>query len=159
MIVVLRTLVYGSTYAILTHVGEPANWTLGMLLGGLLALTLGRRRVRQGPGWLVRLAWSPALLWGMVRQILRGSWHMLYVLIGRRPWHHVGFVEVRDVAKTTDGLTVLALIQSASPGSVAAEVDRDTRSLILNVIDAREADREAAAIRRFYDRYQKRTVP
>lgn len=159
MTVVLRSLLYAATYAVLTDASEPANWMLGMLLGPLLALLVGRRRVRREPGWISRLAWSPVLLWGILQRILRGSWQMFHVLIGRHPWRHAGFIENRRVTETPEGTALLALIQSVSPGSVAAEVDAETRSMILNVIDARQAAQEEAAVRRFYDRYQKRTVP
>lgn len=159
MIVILRSLVYGAIYAVLTGIGEPANWELGMVLGTGLSFVVGRRHARRVADWPARLAWSPVLLWGMARRVIRGSWQMVHVLIGRRPWQHVGFVECSAIAETPEGVTLLALIHSASPGSVAAEVERESRTLILNIIDAREARQEEESIRRFYDRYQKYSVP
>lgn len=159
MTVFVRALPYAITYAVLTGTGSPWNWLLGFLFGCLVSLASGGWRADAGIGSIRRLAWLPWLICGAAVSVLRGSWQMLRVLTGMRPWHRVGLVTSSGVTQSEAGLTLLGLVQSASPGQVVAEIDGETRTLVVNAIDASNPEETRATIADFYDRYQRRSVP
>jgi multicomponent K+:H+ antiporter subunit E len=159
MTIVLRAVPFVLVYAVLTGAGSVGNWPIGGLLGCLVVVATSDRRSRIAPGRLARLLWLPWLLWGAIVDAVRGSMQMLFVVLGRETWHNVGFITCSEVTRTERGLAVLALVQSATPGSVVADIDRETRSLVVNVLDASDPERAGRLIARFYDRYQRRAVP
>lgn len=159
MSTIMRAVPYALTYALLTGHDDLWNWLLGGLFAVVVSLVLDRWRETSLTGRPVRLLWLPWLIWGASIEAIRGSWQMLLVLTGRRSWRNAGFVTCSNLAQTEHGLVVLALVQSATPGSVVAEIDRETGTLVFNAVDASDPEREGRQVKRFYDRYQKRSVP
>lgn len=154
----MLALPYAATYAALTGVDQPANWLIGLLVGGALALVSGRRR-GIGGGARARLVGLPWLAVGVVGRIASGTRQMLRVLLTFAPWPHAGFVRIGHVARSDDGLTLLALVVSASPGSAVLQIERDANVVVANVIDARNPPQVDADVSHFYHRYQRRLVP
>lgn len=147
------------TYAALTELGSLADWLLGLAFGGLAAAIHAGGKAERRDFTLGRLVALPVLLFGAALEVTRGSWQMLQVLTGLQPWHAAGFLTIEEAAERPEGLALLALVQSASPGSVAAEIDREARTLTLSVIDASDLDERREEVVRYYRRYQKRAVP
>lgn len=159
MILLIRSFPYALTYAVLTDYGNGWNWLFGALFGAILAFVRGEPPFPNTARTLARLARLPWFIYGSLRQIVGGSWRILTVLLGRRTWRHVGLVTCEEVARTDLGLAVLALVESASPGSLVADVDRKTKTVVISVIDATNPARKGRAITRFYDRFQKHLMP
>lgn len=160
MTLILYGLPLAVTFATLSDPGSAWNWALGAALGLLLAAgaTYGRGAPPTRMS-LRQIAMLPLLLFGLARGIAIGGWLMLLVTLGRRNWRNVGFVTIENAAETERGLAVLALTQSAMPGSVVADIDRDERRLVINLLDGTEAEAERAEVAHFYRRYQRPSLP
>lgn len=160
MTLILFSLPLAVTFATLSDPGSVWNWAIGAVLGLLLAAAAtygyGAPPARMS---LRQIAMLPVLLFGLARGIAIGSWTMLLVTLGCRSWRNVGFVTVENAAETGRGLAVLALAQSATPGSVVADTDRDARTLVINLLDCTDAEAERAEVAHFYRRYQRPSLP
>jgi multisubunit Na+/H+ antiporter MnhE subunit len=147
-------------FVALTGPEDPWNWALGFGIALLLVVPATRARGGRLPAiGLRRLISLPLLLWGILRGIAAGSWMMLMVVTGRRNWRNVGFITVEQATRTEAGLALLALAQSATPGSVVAETDAETRSLVINLLDCTDPEAARAEVVRFYRRFQRPSVP
>lgn len=147
-------------FAVFTDPSKPGTWLVGLVAGGALALAFGGRSGfdgrRTGLGLLVRL---PVLIAATAVRMAVGAWTMLAILIGRRGWLTAGLVDCPQCAGTEEGLIVLGLIESASPGSLTVGMDLRNRSLLIHTVDAGDPEATCAAIHRFYRRHQARVLP
>ena len=145
----------------LTVIGSVAagDAAAGLMIGFVITTRLHRLHGGFGAFDWRRAAAVPRLLVGVAREIAAGSLTMLLVLIGRRSWRNVGFVEAPVGDRTPRGTLISALVLSASPGSVLVEVDDRRGIMLVNAIDASDPDALRREIDEFYRNHQKQAVP
>ncbi|MGY8525437.1 Na+/H+ antiporter subunit E [Paracidovorax citrulli] len=137
-------------WLLLTDVGSPGNWLLGVLLawaGGKIAgqrLWFSPVRVRR-PGVLLRLAGHVAI------DIVVANIHVALLVLGRTSRLRPGFVVLPLEPAHELSLTALIGIVSLSPGTVCAELSDDRRSLLIHVLDLEDP---AELIERIKARYE-----
>lgn len=152
--------VLAALFAVFTDPSKPGTWLVGLVVGGAVALAFGGRSSFDGgrPGLrlLVRL---PLLVAATAVRMAAGAWTMLAILLGRRGWQSAGLVDCAHCTETEEGLVVLGLIESASPGSLTVGMDPQNRSLLIHTVDAGDPEATCAAVHRFYRRHQARVLP
>jgi len=144
--------------AYLTALGAAGSWdvAIGVLVAVLVAWAT--RPARRGRRWRPRhVPILARLAVRVVVQVARGAATMAAVLVGRASARHSGMVTVPSGARTRRGLVLTSLAVTASPGTaVVAEDDRRGR-LHLHAIDARDAARITADVRRLQPRRRRRS--
>ncbi|NGM48832.1 Na+/H+ antiporter subunit E [Caulobacter sp. 602-2] len=106
-------------------------------------------RIRS-PGAIVSLAGC------VVVDVLRSNWAVAAIILGRRRHERrSGFIHVPLDLKDRYALAVLAVILTATPGTLWVEYDSATGRLLLHVLDLVEEDEW---IRLIKDRYERRLM-
>lgn len=108
---------------------------------------------------LSRALWLAPFVAVLVARSLSNAVSFVPYLVRPSALKHAGLVEIPYGERSERGVAVTALCISLSPGSVALDMDADRRVLIVQVADARDADRVLADEARFYDRWQRRVAP
>lgn len=101
------------------------------------------RRVQAACILLVRFAWQVVLAG------ITTAW--IVVRPGRRPQPALVRMSLGKVNQT--GAALLASLVTLTPGTTAIDIDLERRSLLLHVLDSRDAARTVANIRRHFERY------
>jgi multicomponent K+:H+ antiporter subunit E len=102
---------------------------------------------------------GPRLALGFTSEILRGAYTMLLVLMGRRPWEHLGLLEIELADASPEGTATAGLLMTASPGSVVLNAELETGRVLLHVIDISRPEERRRDLERFYEEYQRRAIP
>ena len=86
-----------------------------------------------------------------IYDIVRGSFHVAYLIV-RGPAHvHPAFVPVPLTLKTDLAISLLANTISLTPGTVSAWLSADKRTLIVHALDTGDADALIAEIKQRYE--------
>ena len=149
---ILRAAPLALIYAVLTGPGTPANWGVGAVVGLCLAVSALLSGRRASPASLLRALLLPWFALGMLLRIARGTAQTLPLLI-RRDRARPGFVTCDAGDRTEAGRALLALVESASPGSALAAIEAER--LTIGVIDASAPEDQCADIARWQRRFQR----
>jgi multicomponent K+:H+ antiporter subunit E len=105
----------------------------------------------------IRSPWTIAALAAcVVVDVLRSNWAVSAIILGRRAHERrSGFIHVPLDLKDRYALAVLAVILTATPGTLWVEYDSATGRLLLHVLDLVEED---DWIRLIKDRYERRLM-
>ncbi len=95
-----------------------------------------------------------ALLFVVLRDIVRSNFNVARIVLGLASGRevHAGFVKIPLALKDPHGLAVLACIVTSTPGTVWVDLDPDTSTLTLHVLDLRD---EAVWIAWIKDPYER----
>jgi multicomponent K+:H+ antiporter subunit E len=112
----------------------PGVLFMGVVLALLAPLpmrTLEPKRPKVGaPMQMIALAGL------VVKDVIRSNYAVASILLGRRRHDRVsGFVRIRLELRSRYGLATLAIIQTATPGTLWVQYDAATGSLLLHVLD------------------------
>jgi multicomponent K+:H+ antiporter subunit E len=139
------------TWLLLNAPPTPGNVLLALVVGLTVPAVMGAlepRRVRlRAPATLARLA--IIVLYDMIRSNIDVARVILGLRSGERK---TGFVTVPLELREPVGLTILAVILTATPGTLWVQYDSDTGCLLLHVLDDTE---DSAWERRIKDRYER----
>ncbi|GJE73582.1 Na+/H+ antiporter subunit E [Methylorubrum suomiense] len=139
------------TWLLLNAPPTPGNVLLALVVGLTVPAVMGAlepRRVRlRAPATLARLA--ILVLYDMIRSNIDVARVILGLRSGERK---TGFVTVPLELREPVGLTILAVILTATPGTLWVQYDSDTGCLLLHVLDYTE---DSAWERRIKDRYER----
>lgn len=139
------------TWLLLNAPPTPGNVLLALVVGLTVPAVMGAlepRRVRlRAPATLARLA--ILVLYDMIRSNIDVARVILGLRSGQRK---TGFVTVPLELREPVGLTILAVILTATPGTLWVQYDSDTGCLLLHVLDYTE---DSAWERRIKDRYER----
>lgn len=139
------------TWLLLNAPPTPGNVLLALVVGLTVPAVMGAlepRRVRlRAPATLARLA--ILVLYDMIRSNIDVARVILGLRSGARK---TGFVTVPLELREPVGLTILAVILTATPGTLWVQYDSDTGCLLLHVLDYTE---DSAWERRIKDRYER----
>ena len=129
-----------------------------LLMGAVLALlapltmrTLERERPKVGaPMQMIALA-------GLVlKDVVRSNYAVAVILLGRRRHARVsGFARIRLEMRSRYGLAALAIILTATPGTLWIQYDAATGSLLLHVLDLVDEEEWSRIVK---DRYERRLM-
>ena len=105
-----------------------------------------------------RLGRLLAFAWAVVREIVAGTWLVVFVVLGRRrPTQGIVAVPLGERSRT--GVAVTALAINLSPGEVLVDIDWDARLMFVHVLDADDPDDVRARYEVLYERYQRSLFP
>lgn len=144
-------------FAVLAGPAQPGNWLLGAVLGLVVAaVTLRRSEAATGANPL-RLLLLPWFVLGVLGRTAVGTWKMLLLLLVWRDWSKVGFVTCPAAAESDEGSALLALVETASPGSVVAA--HDHQRITASVVGKKTPEAHCEGLHRWYRRFQKPMLP
>lgn len=148
-----------------------------VLVGGLLALwlllnaSLSIGHVVLGVVLAIGVAWASSvlrplqpklrrgyltgvLLLVVLRDIVRSNFDVARIVLGLARGRHVraGFVKIPLTLRDPHGLAVLAGIVTSTPGTVWVDLDPDTSTLTLHVLDLRDEASWIAWVKDPYER-------
>ena len=139
------------TWLLLNAPPTPGNVLLALLVGLIVPSVMGAlqpRTVRvRAPATIARL--MVIVLYDMVRSNI----DVARVILGlRRGERRTGFVTVPLDLREPYGITALAIILTATPGTLWVQYDSDTGCLLMHVLDYTEGSEWE---RRVKDRYER----
>lgn len=150
----LLSLALTLTWLLLNAPPTPGNVLLALAVG-LAVPTVMRalepRPVRlRAPGTILRL--TGIVLYDMIRSNI----DVARVILGLRPGERrAGYISVPLELREPAGLTVLAVILTATPGTLWVQYDSDTGCLLMHVLDYTE---DSDWVSRIKDRYERRLM-
>jgi len=153
-------------YLLMLASTKPADIAVGALLAigalavsqPLLTATAVAPHPRRAPGWR-RLLAAPWFAWGVMREMVGGTWHVLVFALGLRPLERPGVIGIRIGPRSPLGVTVSAMVTTLSPGTALVAIDHDHGVFWLHVLDAHDPEAVREAHQRFYERYQRGIFP
>jgi multicomponent K+:H+ antiporter subunit E len=125
------------------------------LLGLIFALLVSRlaRTLRPGAAHPRRLGLVMALCWHVLCDVVRSNFAVGRIILGAiRQQPKVGFMEIPLEMRDPHGLAALAIIITATPGTVFARLDPHDNVLTLHVLDLQD---EAAWLHTIKQRYER----
>lgn len=125
-----------------------------ILLAGIIALTIPRiMLVMRVEKPRIRFRWSMAKLAGFVlADIVRSNIAVGRIVLFNPPSRRSGFIRLPIALENRYALAVLAIILTATPGTVWLQHDADRKVILLHVLDLVDEEAWIALIR---DRYEK----
>ena len=142
-------------WLLLNETMSPAHLLLGtcLAIGGGLVLT----RVDPGVALLRRPAGIVALSWLVLHDIIRSNFAVARIILlgARRRTVSSGFVDIPLDLRSRPGLAALAIIITATPGTVWVNYDMSTKILTIHALEFVD---EGAWQRTIKDRYERRLM-
>ncbi|MCL2657069.1 MAG: Na+/H+ antiporter subunit E [Betaproteobacteria bacterium] len=129
----------------------PHHWLLGLIF----ALFVSRlaRTLRPGAAHPRRLGLVAVLCWHVLCDVVRSNFAVGRIILGTvRQQPKVGFMEIPLEMRDPHGLAALAIIITATPGTVFARLDPHDNVLTLHVLDLQD---EAAWLHTIKHRYER----
>lgn len=127
-----------------------------LLLGAVVAsgLVLGLRRLRPVQPRVRRPAAAARLLGRVVVDIVRSNFVVARIVLGKDRHRRIrsGFVDVPLDVRDPHALAVLAVIVTATPGTVWAGLAPDGATLTLHILDLVDEAEEIRIIKQRYER-------
>ncbi|MEH3144179.1 MAG: Na+/H+ antiporter subunit E [Methylobacterium frigidaeris] len=140
-----------ATWLLLNAPPTPGSALLALAVGLVVPAVMRALRPRpvrvRAPGTLARLAVT------VLYDMFRSNIDVARVILGlRRGERRTGFVAIPLDLREPFGLTILAIILTATPGTLWVQYDSATGRLLMHVLDYTDGD---AWIRRVKDRYER----
>ncbi|MGB7411149.1 MAG: Na+/H+ antiporter subunit E [Sphingopyxis granuli] len=138
-----------------------AMWTLltgfspgHILLGALVALIVSRSMLSLKPEPpRVRVGWAMLRLAGIVLvDIVRSNIAVGKIILFNPPHRHSDFIELPTELRSPYALAVLALIITATPGSLWVQHDANRHVILIHILDLVD---EAEWVRQIRQRYER----
>lgn len=138
-------------WLLLNDAFTPGHALLGLALAiGLPLLTASIRPLR---GQVRRPLAILALLWTVLRDIVRSNLAVAAVILGNRQRRsNAGFMDIPLDLRDPHGLAALACIVTATPGTVWAGLSPDGATLRLHVLDLQDEQEWIDTIKQHYER-------
>jgi multicomponent K+:H+ antiporter subunit E len=132
---------------------SPSVDAAAVFLGALVAVLapLATASLRPTPVRMRRPLVAARLLGRVIFDSLRSNVAVLGEIVSRRALHSA-FVRVPLELRDPNGLAVLAMIVTATPGTAWAELAHDRSVLLLHVLSVHDEAALVAAIKRRYER-------
>ncbi|SCW74552.1 multicomponent K+:H+ antiporter subunit E [Sphingobium faniae] len=125
-----------------------------VLLGALVALIVSRTMLSLRPEPpRVRIGWAMVRLAGLVlADIVRSNMAVAKIILSNPPDRHAGFIELPTDLRSPYALAVLALIITATPGSLWVQHDANRHVILIHVLDLVDETEWVTQIRERYER-------
>lgn len=147
----LLSLALTLTWLLLNAPPTPGNVLLALAVG--LAVPAVMRALEPRPVRLRAPATIARLIGIVLYDIVRSNIDVARIILGpRKAERKTGYVTVPLELRQPAGLTVLAVILTATPGTLWVQYDSDTGHLLLHVLDFTEDGDWAARIKDRYER-------
>ena len=128
-------------YVLLLPAAKPVDLLLGLALGAAVVATMGHsplhgdaRESRLHLLWLARLA-----AW-VVWDILTGTWRVSLAVLGARPPHRPGVVDVSLPPSSDKVLVATGVLLTISPATVLVRAALEDHALLVHVVDGDDPD-------------------
>lgn len=127
------------------------HWLLGLLFGiGIAALV---RTLRPQVAYPRRLLLGIVLAWHVLIDVIRSNLAVGRIILGTvRQQPKIGFLKIPLELRDPHGLAALAIIITATPGTVWAGHDPDSNVLTLHVLDLQDEAAWQHTIKQRYER-------
>lgn len=147
MTVVFWHAILGWLWTALTERFTASNFVLGVVLAHLaLRFSRGRRASIRKTGPALRFAAFFA------REVLVSAVRVAADVLSPRPHMRPAVIHVPLDVRTDGQITLLAILITLTPGTLALDVSPDRRSLIVHAMFAADADRVRRDIKRGFER-------
>jgi multisubunit Na+/H+ antiporter MnhE subunit len=93
----------------------------------------------------------------VVWDVLKGTWEVALITLHIKPLVEPGVVKLPVGERTPNGVAVLGLVTTLSPGAFLIETNREF--MLIHVIDASDPDAFREDREDFYRRYQRKVFP
>lgn len=159
IILALGTGVYALTVASLAW--EDLAFGLGVtaVLLAIFRDALLPKPLPSNLGALKAVAVFPLFALMAVLDILRGTWLVGSIVVGRRKLEHPGIVRVPLGRRSPASAGVAGIVLTLSPGTFLVAMDWETREMLVHAIDASDPDAMRESYDTFYERYERHIVP
>lgn len=129
-----------ATFALVVSDFSWQNMVVALALSSAL-LYLFRRQLIPHPlppnGLALHLiVYSPALIWFLLVDIIKGTWQVLVITIGLRPLAKPGIVKIPINAHFPSGVGPVGFFVTLSPGTFLVDIDWEERVMLVHAIDA-----------------------
>lgn len=148
--IVAATLI--ALWLLLNVSASPGQALLGATVAG--GLLLGLRSLRPVQPRVRRPAAIARLFGRVVVDIVRSNYSVARIVLGRKRRRQIrsGFVDVPLDVRDPHALAVLAVIVTATPGTVWAGLTPDRSTLTLHILDLVDEEQEVRIIKQRYER-------
>ena len=149
-------------YALALGSFAAADLAMGLVLSaGCLAAVGQLHGTADAPAVQVarRVAFFPLLVAGVTGQVLQGTWALSLIVLGLRPLHRPGLVEVPMGNRSESGMAAAAVLTTLAPGDVALDVDLEREVMVIHTVDASDPDAVRERFRHLRERYGQRVFP
>jgi multisubunit Na+/H+ antiporter MnhE subunit len=89
--------------------------------------------------------------------VLKGTWEVALITLHIKPLVEPGVVKLPVGERTPNGVAVLGLVTTLSPGAFLIEANKEF--MLIHVIDASDPDAFREDREDFYRRYQRKVFP
>jgi multisubunit Na+/H+ antiporter MnhE subunit len=149
------TVILTAIYLLVLTSVQPGD----VLVGAALSTAMAAASMRTFPGRRAgsplagRLASAPALAFGTLADIVRGTWHVSLYILGHRRLETPGIVAIPKGARTPSGVAAWGFLTALSPDEIVVDIDDERGVLLVHVLDASDTE---ALRRRHHDAYERR---
>ena len=157
------TLVLCTIYLLVLGKAAWQDIVLGAVLSGLIAAgvisvspPLG---VREDRSLASRLAAMPGFFVQAAVDLVRATWQVAGMILGRRDAGKAGFVQVPIGERSRTGVVAWGLETGLSPDEIVVDIDLDAGTALLHVIDASDPQAVRVKHREVYDDRTSRVFP
>ncbi|HEY6645300.1 Na+/H+ antiporter subunit E [Povalibacter sp.] len=125
-----------------------------IVLGAILAIFFARtsRGLRPLRPSVKRLQLAVVLIVVVLADIIRSNIAVARVVLRGVRGNGPGFIQVPLAMRDPHGLAILAMIITATPGTVWVELNRDQSELTIHVLDLQDEEGWVQAVKRRYER-------
>lgn len=125
-----------------------------VLLGAVIALVVSRTMLSIKPEPpRIRIGWAVVRLAGIVAgDIVRSNIAVARIVLFRRPERHSDFIELPTDLRSPYALALLAIIITATPGSLWVQHDAHRHVILIHVLDLVDEEEWVRLIRQRYER-------
>jgi multisubunit Na+/H+ antiporter MnhE subunit len=151
--VLLRAAALTAVYLLVLTSVAPGDVLVGGLIGLAVAVALRPRRpARTGRATVGRTVATAGAVLRTAREMVVGTWRVVRFCLGAPG--APGFVEVPRGDRTRHELALWGVLTGEAPDEVVVDVEGD--SLIVHLVDARDADAVRARHRRDHEAWRRR---
>ena len=145
------------TWMLLVDSFSLGQWLLGSLLAWVIPLTCNRLLIEHPVGWKpLRLM---RFLWMVIGDILVANFQVACLTLFRVRELRPAFVEVPIDLDNELAISVLVSVVSLTPGSLAADLSVDRRTLLVHGLDVPDAQAMIDEIKQRYEAPLKEIFP
>lgn len=138
-----------TVWLLLTQSVSPGQIVLGLVV--TLIATHAMAALRPDPVTIGRPATILKLTGIVIADIIRSNFAVASIILFRRRERISGFVDLPLELTNPHGLAILAVIITATPGSLWVEFDRNRSSVLIHVLDLVDEDQWVRLIKYRYE--------
>ena len=151
------TLILVAFWMILNSSSKPGTLVLGFAFGWLIPFIFDDMLLEKSPGWKpFKLAKLFAIV---IKDIILHNFHVAKLNLGPVKKLRPAFLEIPIELQNDTAISILVGIISMTPGTIAADLSANKRSLLVHGLDVEDADALIQEIKTRYEAPLKEIYP